>query len=353
LDTGHLFFAVTFGNGMFVAVGSVVAIAASLDGNTFRRIESNGQDNLLGIAYGEGRFVAVGNSGTILAAAQLAPRFTAVRRSEEETVALTLESPAAADIEVSSNGIQWSVLRRVGSGTADVIAGELTNAPPQRFYRARLIIDWWDLVRRSLFQSISLRGAPESLNVLAFAATRIGSTGIMPLPSSWEALLGTLPKVEIGMPSAFLGFALNRPEGWRQFPFEFRREAGSVSPTTGKSCMEGKKILVVDDEPMVLEATRVTLTHYKYSVVTVSNGTDALAMLEADEFGLVITDRKMPGMSGDELAVTIKSRWPQMPVILLTGYPPDRKPASVNAVLLKPFATLELRKLVEELLGKA
>src|SRR5690349_19272652 len=100
--------------------------------------------------------------------------------------------------------------------------------------------------------------------------------------------------------------------------------------------MSAKQILVVDDEAMVLESVRMTLIHCGYEVQTAASGAEALALLRGAEFALVVTDRRMPGMTGDQLAARIKIDWPVMPIILLTGYPPDQTPAGVDVVLFKP-----------------
>jgi CheY-like chemotaxis protein len=115
--------------------------------------------------------------------------------------------------------------------------------------------------------------------------------------------------------------------------------------------MPGKRILVVDDESMVLDAVRMTLTHFGYEVETVPGGAEALQKLAGAGFDLVITDMKMPVMTGDQLAKEIRKRSPDTPIVLLTGYPPEVYPRDVNAVLLKPFSTQELRSTVAALVG--
>ena len=115
--------------------------------------------------------------------------------------------------------------------------------------------------------------------------------------------------------------------------------------------MRGKRILVVDDEAMVLESVRMTLAFYGYRVETAPNAAEALSKLDSGRFDLLVTDGRMQGMQGDELAAETKRRWPAMPVVLLTGYPPDIKPAAVNLVLLKPFSMAELRRVIDELTG--
>jgi len=115
--------------------------------------------------------------------------------------------------------------------------------------------------------------------------------------------------------------------------------------------MLAKPILVVDDEGLVLESVRMTLSHYGHSVRTAGSGLEALAKLALEEFALVVTDLKMPGMCGDELARQIKGRWPRLPIILLTGFPPEVKPPGVDVILLKPFSTADLRNTVSRLIG--
>jgi CheY-like chemotaxis protein len=117
--------------------------------------------------------------------------------------------------------------------------------------------------------------------------------------------------------------------------------------------MSGNRILVVDDEELVLESLRMTLAYYGYTVETASGGSQALLKLEhaESEYGLVVTDRKMPKMTGDQLSARIKQQWPHLPVIMVTGYPPDCKPPGVDVVLLKPFSTAGLRATVEALMN--
>jgi CheY-like chemotaxis protein len=110
-----------------------------------------------------------------------------------------------------------------------------------------------------------------------------------------------------------------------------------------------KQILVVDDEPMVLDAVRMALIFYGYAVETASSGAEALENLPGVSFDLVITDFNMPGMTGAVLAKEIKKRHPVLPIILLTGYPPPVRPSDVDMVLLKPYSTAGLRSAVESL----
>ena len=82
-----------------------------------------------------------------------------------------------------------------------------------------------------------------------------------------------------------------------------------------------RKVLVVDDDPVVGKSFNRVLSGKGYAVITASNGQEALTKLEAEDYDVVFTDIKMPGMSGLEMAERVKERRPWMPVVIVTGYP--------------------------------
>jgi DNA-binding NtrC family response regulator len=84
--------------------------------------------------------------------------------------------------------------------------------------------------------------------------------------------------------------------------------------------MENTTILVVDDEAVVREGLRRVLEKDQFRVETCGSGRAALDLLQETDFGLVITDLKMPGMSGLEVLKAIKILQPEIPVIVITGY---------------------------------
>jgi CheY-like chemotaxis protein len=81
-------------------------------------------------------------------------------------------------------------------------------------------------------------------------------------------------------------------------------------------------VLVVDDEPIVLQTTRAILERHGYQVMTAANGELAVdAVLEKkDELVLVILDLTMPVMGGEEALGHIKAAAPRLPVILSSGF---------------------------------
>ena len=112
-----------------------------------------------------------------------------------------------------------------------------------------------------------------------------------------------------------------------------------------------RRILVVDDEPLVCDAVRMMLDFDGHTVETANSGKDALAMLAKAQYDLVITDFEMPMMKGDELAAAIKARAPNQRVVMITAYA-EMLQASGNALvgvdhmISKPFLLENLREAI-------
>lgn len=104
-----------------------------------------------------------------------------------------------------------------------------------------------------------------------------------------------------------------------------------------------RKVLVVDDDPVVGKSFDRVLTGKGYAVITASSGQEALNKLESEDYDLVFTDIKMPGMSGLDMAEQVKAKRPWLPVVIVTGYgSPDNEAraeaAGVSAFLRKPLS---------------
>ncbi len=109
-----------------------------------------------------------------------------------------------------------------------------------------------------------------------------------------------------------------------------------------------KRVLVVDDDAIVREVISTYLTDDGYAVTLAANGRDGLEKFCAAEFDIVLTDRSMPEMEGDELAREVKKRRPGVPVILVTGFgdimaATGEKPEGVDVVMCKPFTMAGLQ----------
>jgi CheY-like chemotaxis protein len=82
-----------------------------------------------------------------------------------------------------------------------------------------------------------------------------------------------------------------------------------------------RKVLVVDDDPVVGKSFHRVLSKDKgYIVITAQNAAEALERLREQEYDLVVTDIKMPGMNGVELAERVRANQPWTPVVIVTGY---------------------------------
>ena len=81
------------------------------------------------------------------------------------------------------------------------------------------------------------------------------------------------------------------------------------------------KVLVVDDEAVVRESYLRTLDGVRYNVRAAMNGKEALRMMEAEHFDVILLDIRMPEMDGIEVLREIKKRWPECEVVIITGYP--------------------------------
>jgi len=81
-----------------------------------------------------------------------------------------------------------------------------------------------------------------------------------------------------------------------------------------------RKVLVVDDDPVIGKSFDRVLTGKGYAVITAANGEEALNKLATQDYDLVYTDIKMPGMSGLEVAERVKANRPWTPVVIITGF---------------------------------
>lgn len=111
-------------------------------------------------------------------------------------------------------------------------------------------------------------------------------------------------------------------------------------------------VLVVDDEPSLLDTVAQILRRSGYEVYVASNGVEALDVADRNPCGLLVTDLVMPLMDGVTLAEQLRSRRPDLPVLFITGHAgadlSTRLPHDAT-VLRKPFRALELVHSIERL----
>lgn len=106
-------------------------------------------------------------------------------------------------------------------------------------------------------------------------------------------------------------------------------------------------ILVVDDDRVVLDSCRRILQSEGYTVVLTSSATQAVARLEAQAFELLVVDVIMPEYDGIYLIGTVRKTQPNLPILVMSGYPtPETISSGLNAgathFIAKPFTPDEL-----------
>ncbi|MBL7040300.1 MAG: response regulator [Pirellulaceae bacterium] len=111
------------------------------------------------------------------------------------------------------------------------------------------------------------------------------------------------------------------------------------------------KVLVVDDEQVVLDSVRKHLKREGYDIQTVLSGDEAIEILDSGWPEVVITDLMMPGMDGLELLERVRDASPKVPVIMITGFATMR--TALQALrqgafdyIAKPFTRAELQGVV-------
>jgi len=120
--------------------------------------------------------------------------------------------------------------------------------------------------------------------------------------------------------------------------------------------LKPSRVLLVDDELQIRKALGIFLKHLGFDCVLAEDGEEARKKFDSEHFDIVVTDRSMPEMNGDELSKYIKKKAPGIPVIMLTGYgemmPKEKsvKP-QVDQVLSKPCKVDVLKNTIDSLLS--
>lgn len=111
----------------------------------------------------------------------------------------------------------------------------------------------------------------------------------------------------------------------------FRPEGSTAGNETPPATVERNEqqftVLFVDDEEGVLSAMKRIFMEESYTILTATNADKALAVMERERVHLLVSDHRMPGMTGAELLKEVKTRWPETIRIMLTGH------ADVNSIM--------------------
>ena len=130
-----------------------------------------------------------------------------------------------------------------------------------------------------------------------------------------------------------------------------------VSAVSSGSPLPPLTVLVVDDQASLRDVVTEYLTTEGHTVTSVETGTMALKQIQNGRFNLVITDKAMPEMNGEQLAAAIHLIAPQLPVILMTGFGDSMiatgtMPAHICVILSKPITKTSLRNALAKALSR-
>jgi CheY-like chemotaxis protein len=110
---------------------------------------------------------------------------------------------------------------------------------------------------------------------------------------------------------------------------------------------------LVDDDALISMATGEMLKDLGHRVVEAHSGSKALDILRSGTpVDLVVSDEAMPNMRGTQLAAAIRAAWPDLPIILATGYPELPKGSGLELPLLrKPYSQQDLAAAIASAIG--
>jgi CheY-like chemotaxis protein len=117
------------------------------------------------------------------------------------------------------------------------------------------------------------------------------------------------------------------------------------------------KILIVDDSKDIRDILSKVLSLMGFEAAVASNGNEALNLFLTNSFDLVLTDLEMPDLDGWTLALHIKDKSPNTPVVLITGSEKEAvmerlEGSSIDSILFKPFMLEDIQKTVQTLLDE-
>jgi len=130
------------------------------------------------------------------------------------------------------------------------------------------------------------------------------------------------------------------------FPASAEELVASPPPDRPAPSLGTERVLLVEDEPVLLELTAEILTRQGFQVISAPDPVAALELAETEQFDVVVTDVVMPKMSGAELADRLAERFPDMGFVFVSGYTheviDEHRLGPTARFLAKPFSSAEL-----------
>ncbi len=142
--------------------------------------------------------------------------------------------------------------------------------------------------------------------------------------------------------------------GWQEKGIEGAAESDKVSQAVRVAETERRTIMLVDDEPMILESLGALLGR-QFTVTVAGSGVEGLELLRGQKIDLIISDNRMPGMGGCEFLARVREISPSTVRFLMTGYPDLEimdaiKKGVIARYLPKPWCNKGLKQAITEAL---
>jgi DNA-binding NtrC family response regulator len=243
-----------------------------------------------------------------------------------------------------------------------------------------LVVDDDDRIRTLLvdtlsalgYNSLGAKNGEEALSLLATEKLDLVITDVRMPQVNGLTLLKNIKNQNPLMPVLIItGYNLayakeqaleNGADGFLAKPFRIgkieeliQKALGITSLSAGEKPYRLKKILVVDDDEELRNMLLEVLSSLDYFPIGVEGGEQALNQLKIQDFDLVISDIRMPNMDGLTLLKNVKQTSPELPVVMITGFPstcPVQKAMQEGAdgYLAKPFRIEKIDQLMRDLL---
>jgi signal transduction histidine kinase len=278
----------------------------------------------------------------------LGPRITVVEQMEGESSAVLAD---ANQLELALMNLALNARDAMpDGGVLTIAASEETVAagsglhalPPGRYVRLSVTDSGCGMDARALARAtepfFTTKGAGKGtgLGLSMVQGLAAQSGGLLRI----ESTVGGGTEVQLLLPRAERASCAHAPE----------------EPAPAPTLAEGDHatILLVDDDPLVSRGVAAMLEDLGYTVIESDSAASALSTLDqpAHLIDLIITDHAMPDMTGVELARLVRQRYPDLPIVLATGYadlPPDLARDLDLPRLSKPYLQRDLARMVAQL----
>lgn len=111
--------------------------------------------------------------------------------------------------------------------------------------------------------------------------------------------------------------------------------------------MNDSRLLLVEDNADLLDVSLMMLEQLGYNAIGVSTAEEALSLLEIEKYGVLLTDLTLPRMSGAELIKIARVKYPDLPIIVISGYDRPQELDKNVGFMIKPIMMADMQKAID------